>query len=770
MGICSVFIRMSIVPALLIATSPPVVAQDSQVTNVTLEEVVVTAQKRRESSQTIGVSVQAFSGEQLAALGVAQTTDIAALTPGVVISNILGGSVPTISIRGMGVGSASFFANQPNSAAINVDDVYLPSAIMSNFQVFDTERVEVLKGPQGTLYGRNTVAGAVNFFSRRPTFETNGFMRASYASFNTVRLESGFGGPLSDRLAYRVSAAYDFSDGSAKNIHLSPQLGVGPRDTNGTQRVAARTQLLFKPSEATQWLLNVHGGVDRSDPFHYKVLPGQLPGAAGLFNFDATCFEQYAPRYPQCLTGSQDPRQLSTQGQDFVVDSNLEVPSDINASGGSLQVEHDFGSFVLNSITAYDQFTRLYFEDEDAGPVTELHVYFDEDFRSYSQELRLTSQSEKPLQWILGLYGSRLNAEMKRQADYTGVTARLAPIPWNGIVYSNRIRETSFAAFAHSTYQIRDRWRLVAGLRYTRDDKSINVINANIIGNTPLFAPITPANYSIVNFRSNNVTREDAWTNLSGKLGVEWQATEDVLAYASASRGFKSGGFPGSLGVSPARLQPYRPEIADAYEIGVKTSFLGRRGLFNVAAFFTDSKDRLEFATAPDRTFVDFTNAASTEIKGVEAQIAFRFDRDLSLEASAAYIEAQYKDFVDRGSGDVFTGNTLPFAPELTASLQGSKTFRFGVGRILTATTSINYIGEQFFNSANIASASARGYTLWNGRVAYSSEAGGPEFALFGSNLADQSYRAGGNSGVTGNNVYNAGRPRVIGVELNYSW
>jgi len=747
-----------------------VVAEEPQGAAAALEEVVVTAQKRRETSQSIGVSVQAFSGDQLAALGVAETTDLAALTPGVVISNILGGSVPTISIRGMGVGSASFFANQPNSAAINVDNVYLPSAIMSNFQVFDTERVEVLKGPQGTLYGRNTVAGAVNFFSRRPTAEPDGFVRASYASFNTVRLESGVGGPVSDRLAYRVSAAYDFSDGNTTNIYRSPQLGLGPRDTNGTQRMAARAQLLFRPSETTEWLFNVHGGSDRSDPFHYKVLPGQLPGAGGLFDFDAVCFEQYAPRYPQCLTGAQDPRQLSTQGQDYVVDSNLEVPSDIDARGGSVQVEHDFGSVVLNSITAYDQFTRLYFEDEDAGPLTELHVYFDENFRSYSQELRLTSQSEAKFQWIAGVYVSKLNAEMKRQADYTGVTARLAPIPWNGIVYSNRIRESSFAAFGHTTYQLRDSVRLVAGLRYTREEKRINVINANIIGNTPLFAPITPTNYTIVNYRSNNVTREDSWSNLSGKLGVEWQATADVLAYASASRGFKSGGFPGSLGVSPKRLQPYKPEIADSFELGVKTNFLDRRGLFNIAVFYTDSKDRLEFATAPDRTFVDFTNAASTEIKGIEAQVAFRFDRDLSIEASAAYIDAEYKDFVDRGTGDVFSGNTLPFSPKLTASLQGTKTFRFGAGRAIKATTSINHVGEQFFNSSNIASASGRGYALLNARFSYTWSEDGPELSLFGTNLTDESYRAGGNTGVTGNNVYNAGRPRSVGVEMNYSW
>jgi iron complex outermembrane receptor protein len=545
--------------SLLVSAIPAFAQENGSVQTAETEsgDIIVTAQRRSESVQDISVSLTTFSGETLNDLGVRDTATLTEVTSGVVVSNILGGSVPTITIRGQGVGSASFFANQPNSAAVNVDGVYLPSAIMSNFQIFDTERVEVLKGPQGTLYGRNTTAGAINFISRKPTQNNEGFAQALYSQWNTVRLETGFGGPISEVISYRLSAIYDYSDGNVINTYRNPALNIGNERTNGTNRFAARVQLRLQPSNDTDILFNIHGGFDRSDNFHYQVMPLQVAGSPdGLFSVSEFCFNQYRPTAPSCLTGSQNINQVDTDGDNYKVNSNLSIPSEIDAIGGGLQIEHQFGEIALNSITAYDRFTRLYYEDEDGGPLSELHVYFDEDFRHFSQELRLTSTNSSAFQWIVGAYGSRLAAEMKREADYTG-----APpfAPWNGIVYSNRIRETSLSAFAHTTYDLDERVRLMLGLRYTYEKKSINVTNANVFTNNtiPLFSAILPSNYPVFfDYRTNNVTRQDSWKNLSGKVGIEFRPNEDILTYAHVSRGFKSGGFPGSLGVRPARLQP----------------------------------------------------------------------------------------------------------------------------------------------------------------------------------------------------------------------
>jgi iron complex outermembrane receptor protein len=746
-------------------------AQSSEANNQYLQEIVVTAQLRSEKSQDVSVSLTTYSGDALEKLGVTDTASLTSVTSGVVISNILGGSVPTITIRGQGVGAASFFANQPNSAAINVDGVYLPSAIMSNFQIFDTERVEVLKGPQGTLYGRNTTAGAINFFSRKPTQTAEGYVQTSYSRWNTVRVETGFGGPLSQTLSYRLSSIYDYSDGDVINTYQNPALNIGPQHTNGMNRFAARAQLRFQPSSDTDILFNVHGGFDRSDNFHYQVLPLQVAGDPnGLFDVSAVCFNQYQPTAPSCLTGSQDLNQVDRDGNNYKVNSNLDIPSDITAIGGSTQIEHHIGDMTLNSITAFDNFKRKYYEDEDGGPRSELHVYFDENFRHYSQELRLTSSDSSSFRWIVGGYASRLAAEMKRQADYTG-----APpfAPWNGIVYSNHIRETSLAAFAHTTFDLNDKFRALFGLRYTHESKSINVTNANIWDDntTPLFAPITPATYPVYfAYRTNDLTRQASWSNLSGKIGIEFRPKSDVLAYAHASRGFKSGGFPGSLGVRPARLQPYRPEITDNVEVGVKTNFDNDRGLFNIAGFFTDAKDRLEFATSPDGSFVDFTNAASVRIKGVEVELGYRFPGKLSVRLAGAYTDAKYRDFVDRGSGAIYTGNRLPFSPVWTGNIQIEKPFELSNGKEISLQTNANYVGQMFWSADNLPAVSGGNYAMWNGRIEYRKGNSGPSVAIFVRNMLDKQARVGGAFGVTGNAAVIYGQRRSAGIEVKYGW
>lgn len=760
-----------------ISMASPVHAQDFDEDDE--NDIVVTAQKRDESSQDVSVSLAVFSGDSLNKYGVDDTAGISSLTSGVVISNTVGGSVPTITIRGQGVGTASFFANQPNSAAINVDGVYLPSAIMSNFQIFDTERVEILKGPQGTLYGRNTTAGAINFYSRKPTFEAEGYVQGSLASWNTVRLMTGVGGPISDRFAYRASFVYDHSDGNVINTYSNPALDIGPRRTNGIERFAGRAQLLFRSDRGTEVLLNVHGGSDRSDNFHYQVMPAQRAGyidptwgTPDLFALSPECLNQYRPTAPACLTGTQDIAAVDTDGDNYRVNSNLDVPSRIDAIGGSLQIEHDIGSVTFNSITAFDKFTRRYYEDEDGGPLSELHVYFDENFRHYSQEFRLTSATDSRFQWIMGAFGSRLSAEMRRQADYTGATNVLLAmgVPWNGIVYANNLKESSLAGFAHSTYDVSSKIRLLAGLRFNYEKKEITVLNANIIGHSPLFAPINPQNYTIVSYRTNNVTKSDSWTNLSGKVGAEFRPSDDVLLYAHASRGFKSGGFPGSLGVTPGRLQPYRPEITDNFEIGAKTNFDGNRGLLNVAAFFTHSKDRLEFATSEDVSFTDFTNAASSEIKGIEVQASYRFPGELVVDMSAAYIAGKYKEFVDRGSGIVYSGNQLPFSPRYTANAQLSKHIALGEEDGIDFSTNFSYASRQYFTADNILAFSAKGYGVWNGRLAYRLGAKGLTAAVFVKNILDSEYRVGGSSGVTGNAIASYGLKRSLGMELKYDW
>lgn len=730
-----------------------------------MEEIIVEAQKREQNSQDISVVVDAFSGEALDNMGITNTADLSSLSPGVIISNLNGGSTPTISIRGVGVGGASYFANQPNSAAINVDQVYLPSAIMSNFQIFDVAQVEVLKGPQGTLFGRNTTAGAINFYSRKPTDTFEGYASISYSRWNTSRLTGAVSGPLSETTSYRIAGVSDRSDGNVDNI-----FGGNSSDTNAVDRFALRGQLQFNPSDVTEVLVSLHGGRDKSDIFQYQSQPAENPGnALDRFAYEEPCLSQYEPADIGCVSSSQSLFQSSSayDGDDWQTNANLEDEADVDAVGGSIKVEHDFDSFTLTSITGYNNFTRYYAEDADGGPTTELHIFFDEDFTAYSQELRLTSTTDSDLQWIVGVYGSRLDAEMKRHADFNDLgEAAYGPGGGYGIVYANEIDETAWALFAHTTYQLSDQLTLIAGIRYSYEDKEIEVVSANIPGGNPVFSF---ANLSGYRTPPGFGPQDDTWSNVSGKLGLEYRSSDDVLLYAHWSRGFKSGGFPGSIGVRPNRLVPYDPEEVDAFEIGAKTNFADGAGLFNVSAFYLDYQDRQEVAALDgDGTVFDFTNAAAATIYGFEMQLGYSFEFDARLEFGMAYLNTEFDEF-DAPFGDA-SGNELPYSPELTANLQYNQRFELNDSTALELATNLAYTDEQFFDARNSQAFSAEDYVLWNGRANFEFQNSGITASLFVRNILDEEYRAGGTDQATGVYGLTYGSPRSYGVELRKEW
>ncbi len=741
-------------------------AQGSASNTELVAEITVTAQKREENVQDISVVVDVFTGETLENMGVTTTTDLASLSPGVVISNLNGGSTPTISIRGVGVGGASYFANQPNSAAINIDNVYLPSAIMSNFQIFDLERVEILKGPQGTLFGRNTTAGALNFFSRKPTDEAQGFLSASFSRWNTSRVEAAVGGPLAENVNYRLSLANDRSDGNVDNI-----FGGDRTRTNGTDRLAYRGQLLFAPSSATDVLLSLHGGRDKSDIFQYQSQPAENPGnPLDRFAYEEPCLSQYEPADIGCVSSSQSQFQSSSayDGDNFQTNANLTDEADIKAIGGSIQVEHELPGMLLTSITAYDDFSRYYAEDADGGPTTELHIFFDEDFASYSEELRLTSMSESRFQWIGGLYASKLDVEMKRHADFNDLgEAAYGPGGGYGIVYANEIDETSLAAFGHATYELSEPLTLLAGVRYSYEDKEIRVVSANVPGANPVFSFVNVSSYRTP---PEFGPQDGSWRNVSGKLGLEYRLGHDALVYGHWSRGFKSGGFPGSIGVRPNRLVPYEPEIVDAYEIGAKTNFASGAGLFNVSAFYLDYQDRQEVAALDDDgTVFDFTNAAAATVYGIEVQFGYSFAFDARLESGLAYLNTEFDDFSTAPFGDA-SGNELSYAPELTANLQYRQQFELTSTASLELATNISFTDDQFFDARNSKAFSGAEYVLWNARVNFTLRNAGVTASLYAKNILDEEYRAGGTDQATGVYGLTYGDPRTYGIELRKDW
>ena len=765
-----------------------VVAQDVHETSTknsryTIEEVMVTAQKREENVQDISIVVDAFSGQALSNMGVGNTADISNLSAGVVISNMTGDSTPTISIRGVGVGGASYFANQPNSASLNVDGVYLPSAIMSNFQIFDISSVEVLKGPQGTLYGRNSTAGAINFYANKPTEEFSGYAGISYSRWNTVRAEGAVSGPLSDKVLYRLASVYDYSDGNVENAFTG-------NDVNGADRLALRGSLAFGGSDNTDVLLTAHYGRDKSDIFHYQTQPAENPGnGLDRFAYEAPCINTYTPADIGCLSSSQSLAQSSSayDGDNFLVNDNLEDEGDAEAYGATLTIEHDFVDTALTSISAYNGFTRYYAEDADGGPTTELHIYFDEDFDTFSQELRLASVDDSPFQWIAGAYYSKLDASMGRAADFTDL-GTAAYGGGYGIVYANELDEEAWALFGHTTYRITDTVELIAGVRYSEETKEIYVVSSNFGDDARLmaFSDIMALSPNCDDFRTPPLgcvsgatspfgPQKQSWDNLSGKLGLQWDVNDDMMTYAHYSRGFKSGGFPGTIGVRPNRIVPYSPEKVDAYEVGTKVNFAGGAGRFNAAAFFLDYKDKQEYANFPGESVAfDFVNAGQSEIKGVEFQLGYSFPFDARLDMGMAYIDAEYTDFLfddTPGSIDDRSGYRMPYAPEVTGNISYSQFFELGGERELEIFTNLSYTDEQYFDSGERLAFSAADYVLWNARAKfYFGSQTGLTVSVFVENITNEEYRAGGVDQATGQYGLSYGKQRSFGLEVHKEW
>ncbi|MBZ0172023.1 MAG: TonB-dependent receptor plug domain-containing protein, partial [Phycisphaerales bacterium] len=359
----------------------------------TIEEVIVTAQKREQSVQDVSVSVTVFSGDQLAELGVAQPKDLTAQTPGLFAKNTAGDVQPIFYIRGIGIND--FFSNNNPTASVYVNQVIQPFGPMLNFAVFDIERVEVLKGPQGTLYGRNNTGGAVNFITRRPTAEPDGFARVDYGSWDTFEFEGALGGALADTLNGRVAIYTRQSDGFQENLTTG-------EDVAKTDRLAGRMLLDWSPNEALDVLLDVHGGRENGEVQHAKLANSQDPtnpfvfcpaAAQGHVTYDGSCVDLLGYFDP-----NSDPHKVTggNRGQGFD-DSNLN-----HGFGSALTIDWQWSRMTLTSVTGYDRLLRHEGIDFDGAPHISTDNVFQDSIWAISQELRLTSDDSWPFDWIAG--------------------------------------------------------------------------------------------------------------------------------------------------------------------------------------------------------------------------------------------------------------------------------------------------------------------------------------------------------------------------------
>lgn len=709
----------------------------------TVDEVVVTAQKRTQNVQDVPVAITALGTEQLVAAGVSSTSDLKALVPSLNVTTGAGGfGLPRIR----GVGASGQGPGIENPVAVMVDDVYYGAAFGVLQSLFDTQQVAVLKGPQGTLFGRNATGGVIQITTRGPQFTPHGSAQVGYGNYDTKNFGAFYTAPLSDSVAFSVSGQYE---NRGEGFGVNRFTGNDVMDGEGW---AVRGKLLWNLSDATSLLFSVDAnGRDASDPT--------------FRNFTLNSLGQNVTQQIVALGG--DP--------DYDIYSDVDPVLRARQSGASVILNHDFGGIKLKSVTAYRESKLRTFFDPDGTTQARLRIDNDNYDKQFTQELNLVSDHGGPFEWVVGAFYMSDAA-----GQNPGRTTGLQTFGGNG--YSDTISEvrlSSYSAFAEGTYALSDATNVTAGIRYTSDDREFEAHTDTFNGATNTFTagPIQSAdrNFSKATYR----------------ISLDHRFSDQIMAYASYNRGFRSGTY-----VPQATpIIVLEPEVVDAYEIGLKNDLFDRRVRLNIAAFYYDQTNvQVQQVIAGVNSVY---NADGAEVKGIDADITWRVNDRLRLFGGVGVTDAKYTEFKNaiisvpyplpagfviptgqtcRGTfgapaaqlggnclliGDA-SGNQLQNTPKLTATLGGNL-------EIPTSVGSFTLAGNFYYNDGFVGTADERvaqdSYTTIDSSVTWRPNDGNIYVRAWGKNLADSFYRtqlSATNSGDNGT----SGVPRTFGLTL----
>lgn len=601
--------------SLVYALAPPAQAQESTDTS---DEIVVTARRREETLQSVPLSVSAFTAETIENAGVQNVEDIASMTPGFTFAPLFGGGAALPVIRGQ-----STTIGEPN-VGFFIDGVYQSSrATMDAMLGDDVERIEVVKGPQSALYGRNTFGGAVNIISRAPSDEMEGRLEASYGEFNTMGVRGSLSGPIAqDSLYFRIGGTYNSSDGYFEN-----SLTGGNLDSRETTVLAA--MLEARPTQAWTFRLRAayQNTEDGDDPLRFAAnnsFPTPLQGPP-------------TPAGNQMFTGE-------LQGSDtFAVTPGH---NNIELGAYSLTSEWQGDSVTVTSITGFNDLGLDFAVDGDYTAAQANYQTTLTDQYDISQELRIASAGDDRLSWLLGAYYYVLSSDTHVNNNYGAdalsiiSTTGAAGFPaWRRLIgggTSDVHEETeSFALFGQVGYDFTDDFRISLEGRWTTETKSVNsVAVAGLLNPAP--GPVT-ATY----------VNERDFDNFVPRLTLEYDAADNVLLYATVAQAEKVGGFNTNIvGGSPTSSErTYEPETAWNYEIGAKTSWYNGRLVVNGALYQIDWSDQIVRAIGSTGALIN-VNAGATSVRGAELEVRARPIDGLEINAGVAYTDSQYDDYI----------------------------------------------------------------------------------------------------------------------------
>lgn len=688
--------------------SAPAMAQD-QADEPVAGEIVVTASKRAENLQDVPISLSAIGGESLAKSRTTSVDDLVTKVANLQLTSIVGDNTPIFALRG--VSMSDYSLNQSSPVATYYDEVYKGNFAFLGVAMFDLERVEVLRGPQGTLYGKNTTGGAVNLISRKAELGiTEGYINLGYGNYDRVDASGAINTPLGENAAIRLAGTWSRADGWFENV-VPGKAGLA-----SVREYGIRGSIYVEPSPAVR--LTLRGSTSYQNPRNYGIYAQpeavNRPGL-GERQIAANIDERRRARtYSLALTG------------DFDVSDTL----------------------TLTSITSWDKGRLSFYEDTDGTASELLEIPYLDRATQFAQDLRLTSDTGGPFDFILGAYFNREKVfnqttfEIGKDIDLTGDNVVTADDCVEGLtnadpsddgiacLFRNSFDQVkkSYALYTDASFELSDTITLRGGLRFTHDTGVQSGFSSDALGvDESLVANLIPL--SRLTYSTDN---------LSGKIGIDFNLADGNLVYANVSRGYRAPSFNAQAFFDPSELSVAKAEKVTAYELGAKTQFADRRVTLNMAAFYYDYSNQQFINVDPATAAQTLLNIPKSRIYGGEAELTFNASDMLTVRAGAGLLSTEIR--TGSVSGVDVSGNELSNAPALTLNGGVDLTVFDNDSGKLSFHPEFAYQSSQYFEVLNVPRLQQNGYILLSGHIDWESADGRWNLSVWGKNLTDKLY------------------------------
>lgn len=785
--------------------------------NIMLEEVIVTAQKRSQSTQDVPVAVTGMTSNQMEKFGLDNAVDLGAHVPNMQVSGPFGDVQPIFSIRG--VSMSDYSANQPSPIGVYIDEAYLAPVYSHGANFFDIERLEVLRGPQGTLYGKNTTGGAINVITRTPEVgaEPTGFVKLGAGNYDANTAEFGFEATaIPDRLAVRIAGIVKKDSGYIEN-RLSSQ------NTTQTDFRAFRISLAAEISDSVNASLKFTRGENDA----LATTPRNEP-RVDLRGIGLTANSNGFIDYTGYSRGDR--------GLDFYeTESNRVGPLDTNSDLAVLTLNYVKDNFTITSVTAYSDNDYYNDMDIDGSPLHMVENVWSSDAVGVSQDLRISTQFDGWVNFIAGVYYDYQNLYLHNLYSLYGdfIDLRiglanpdlipLAPFLLDFGVIDQRMRteKESVAIYSQFRFDITDSLGVDLGLRYTNDTNDLTYLNVSRVGydgvgrgswtpgNTsgvddaflapPLTVsdltsilqnPLSALQYANTGYTTGPYTLESApqlstsEKEVTGKLGIDYRFNDQLMAFASYSRGYRSGSFNGGLYYEPRPIETAyaKPEYLDAFEIGVKAEAFDGRVRLNSAVFDYKYTDQQFINQVFVSAFLE--NAGGSRITGAESELWAGITESLSFSLNVGYLDTEFTELSLSNTETVankednldLSGNKLISAPTWNYSISTDYDILENSFGYLTVNLNANYQDDQWYSAYNddggYGELMQDAYWLFNGRLSWIASDDSYSISVWGKNLASKEYDtyAINLQGAFGFDYYIQGAPQTYGIDMKINF